>query len=317
MTGFGGFSYGGGPYGGIHIPAPPPAPTSLLVQPSTTFIGNPILVASTSGTITDTSRDDSFISGFDSLKWSETIVGTVDTSGANGLTIELHKNGASSLTLTSIDAYLSGDISLDYDLLSDYMSDQPVDEIVYVGLQMAFVGGNTFTIKRKIHPGFNGQSIQAEFLSDGNFAGGANVLTTQSSGSFRLIKHNNVIAAIHDGELVFSTTINATNNFSVKLFSTTNGQNGYLKARYKAYRSTTGILFGTSPLVDRTLSSTSRILGNIPYSSSIGLVDVQSFNHNGITGELVDGFEYPLILGQALSNNAGVNGHVQNDVSIR
>ncbi len=315
MSGFGGFPYGGRQFGGIRATPMPPVPVSLFVQPKIGLVNDPILIASVNS-MRDASRDDDFSAGFDVLKWTDTIYGTVTTGG--GLTVELNKSMAgSSFSLDSIDTYVSGDVSMSYEILSEYLSDVPAGEIVYVGMAMNFVNGNSLTIKRKLQPGFNGHSIQVEYIADGVFTSGATILSNAAEGSFRLIKHNSTLAAVADGILIFSMVTNPAGDFNVEVFSTTNGLSEYAKVAYKAYKSNMGILFGSVPMIVSSAPTATRILGSVPRNSVTGSVDVQTFNHTGETGVATDGFEYLLVLGQKLSGSAGFNGYIQNDSSIR
>lgn len=292
--------------------------SAVLLGPHSAFIGEPILIASSK--LSDTSRDDAFVSSISPAKWGVTATGATTISVNNGVSVELRKTGGgSSYQLLSTAQYASGDISVDYNILSDLLADNPVSEIVYVGLSMEFVTGEVLTIKRSVQPGFNGQQIQVEYFVGGKFNGGATRQTSATSGRLRLIKHKNIIAAVVDSDPkpLFLERVNPTFDFYTKIYSTTNGQNEYLKTKYVAYRSTVGALFGTAPLVVKNIVTNDRIIGTVPDSDATGPVDVVVFNHYGQIGKSVGGFEYPLVLGQSLSASGGFNGNVQGDSVIR
>lgn len=302
-------------FGRPHIQSPQ---SVVLLAPISDFIGQQILIASTR--LSDTSRNDTFTSIVDPSRWTVTAGGSTNIVVNNGVAVELLKNGGgSSYQLVSTDFYSSGDITLEYDLLSDYLANTPASELVYVGLEMQFLSGEVLTIKRKVHPGFNGQQVQAVFTSGGAFNGGGTFRTTESTGKLRLIKHEGVVAAVVDDQPtpLFLANVNPLTSFSVRIFSTTNGQNDYLKSKYKAYKSNTGVLLGTSPLVVKSLENNTRVIGLIPPNKTVGLVDVTVFNHYGQIGQNPNGFEYPLVLGQSLSSNGGFNGNVQGDAVVR
>jgi len=258
------------------------------------------------------------LSGVDAAKWYPTLSNSSATADG-GLVVTLARNGSgSSFNLISLLEYTSGNLTIEYDILSEYLTNNPTDELVYIGLQMLFVTGETLTIKRKVDS-LNGHTIQAIHLAaDGSFAGGGIIRDASASGKLRLIRHGQYVSAICSETMsLININIKTLADFNVQLFSTTNGQSEHCKVRYRNFKSNTGIMFGTSIMLNTTSASLSRIYGIVPSNSTIGLVDVLAFNHIGQFAQTIDAFEYPLILGQALSSNDGLRANVQQDVSIR
>ena len=322
MAGLGGFPFGGGEFGGIGSETPEIA-DDLLIQPIYQYIGLPVLIAATDGSITDTSKDDDFINGgvgIEILEWAVTL-SSATTSVDDGLLVTLNKDAAGAMyQLTSIDEYVSGDISVEYDITSEFLANTPAEELIYIALQMTFTTGETLTIKRKAHNGFNGQSIQVVFINaDGAYGGGGTFETETATGKLRLIRHGSIVAAVKDDdtEPMFSSTIDTSAGFNVQIFSDTSGENDYCQVRYRTYISSTGILLGSKPIIDVSMATLSRIVGTVPQNTEVGLVDVVAFNHDGERGRISSGFEYPLVTGQALSRNDGMVATVQLDAAIR
>lgn len=318
-------------------PVGPPFPPDALAQPITAQIDENILIASPND-ITDTTRNDNFLPSYDNNLWISTIFGTTSTQAtSDGLIINLFKDDdGSSFELLSEDAYVSGDLLFEYEIkspllttISDsidtypgsgilYFVDVPTNSITYAGLEMLFTGtGNTLTIKRSLLPGINGHQISVVHLVDGRFAGGANYLTTDKRGVLRLIKHENVIAALYNDQLLMYSDSNEDTTFQVRLFSTTEDNSEYLSVKYKDYQSTTGVMLGNAPILNKSLVSDRRISGTIPESKQVGLVDINIFNHSGLINTTSNGFEYPLILGQHIFGNNRLSANVQNDEVVR
>lgn len=316
-AGYGTESYGVDPYGiGGYTPG---SQITLLVQPYSDYVGNQLTIASAGCDLTDPSRNDKFnLSTPNTLLWNVFNTGVYNTSQNSGLVVELNKVvGGSSYTLSSKSEYISGDVSLTYDILSNFLADSPINEINYVTLEMQFDPSNKLSIGRRLLPGINGHHINVTYTKNGVYAGGANVLTKSGSDKIRLIRHGTVVAALYNDQVLLYNNTHQSNNFTVKVYSSTNSQNEYVKVKYKSYVSSTGIMVANTPMYSKMLETNERIVGIIPATTYVGVADVLSFNHWGLRGIADDAFEYPLVLMRTLSPNDGVMGNIQTDPILR
>lgn len=313
-------SYGINGYG-IEDTQSIPATTDLLVQPTSGRYGDNILLASAIGLLLDPSRNDSF-STITTL-WS-TLAYSATSVLNGGLVVEINNSVLGGYhILLSNDTYVAADVSIEYTILSELSYSPTVaNEIIYAGLELLFATGETFIIKRVVYPATHEQQIRAEYRAGGVLMGCASRSTSQSSGKLRLVKFGSVLAAVidDDSDAIFDTPLVDVSSLSrVRVISSTNGQNEYIGVRYNNYRSNTGVMFGTSPLIRKTLQTSSRILGTIPVSRSpySSLVDVVAFNHSGQTGRRLDGYLFLEPNQAQLSQNFGMNAHIINDVVLR
>jgi hypothetical protein len=314
-TGYGTCGYGYDAYGIGGVDESISFP--IVVQPTSGVAGDRILIAPIGTYITDTSRNDSFSS--DSGLWAVSTSNAIFNYG-QGLTTEARSNPAGSLfQLFSVDNCISGDLTLEYEILSTYMVDAPAAEITYAGMEMRFGTHSTFTIKRSVDMLSGGQQVRAQSMLGTQFNGGAIRLTSASSGKLRIIRHGNLIAAVVDDDKypLFISGLDTNLPFSVRLFTSTNGQNAYFKTRYVTYKSNTGILVGDSFMINKTIESPTRIIGDIPVSPYIGMVDITAFNHGGLVGFASHAFEYMLGPHFSLSKNSGQNIIILNDSALR
>ena len=120
MSIWGGDSWGGSSYGGPLGVSPTPGPVvhGLVVQPNIAFAGDNVLIASYDSNLVDSSRDDDFSSDIDPLVWSTSTTGVVTSTFDNtGLNIEVQRvSGGGSYSITSVDSYVDGDITLNYEI---------------------------------------------------------------------------------------------------------------------------------------------------------------------------------------------------------
>ncbi len=318
MTGFGGYPFGGDAFAGLRSPTPDVNDT-ILVQPVLALPHSAVLIAAISGTLVDTTQDDDFSAGPDVGLWSAMSTNASDIVDGGNL-VTLHKNASgASYSLTSIIDYVSGDISVEYDIESEFMADEPTTEITYIALQMLFATGETLVIKRMSHANFGGHQIRVVYTRLDGYSGGATFQTTASTGKLRLIRHGMVIAAVKDDdtEPMFLSSTESAGDFNVQIFSSTNSANEYCTVRYRDFKSSTGVLFGDAPMVDNPTITAYRVIGTVPASDYVGDVDVIAFNHDGEIGMADSGFTFPLVEGQALSANDGLHATVQADSVIR
>lgn len=318
--GYGDSQYGIDGYGIGDGSGGPVTVADLLVQATNRHIGSTVVVSGIGSTLVDTSRDDLFPGPLlDVIRWGQALSGSVDVSLATGVTATLHKRGvASSWLIQTVPTYTSADVSVSYEIQSTFNADTVVSTLTYAALEY-FVSSNTkITISRVLNPGTFGHQIIVRHINGGAELGRATLASTTKRGTFRIIKHANILTVMHDDVVLLeskSATVGASG--IIKIYANTGTDNAYISTKFTNYRSTTGVLFGDRPMLIKSVQRGDKIVGLIPYNSTSGAVDVLVFNHSGLIGSRTAGFIYPLVEGVALTSSDGVHATVQNDNVLR
>jgi hypothetical protein len=293
---------------------------NLLVQSDTGVPGSQCVISGVGVPIVDTSRNDTFSGpSLDVGKWIVSPIGLVTTSFfESALNIGLvDSTTVPSFTLISTNVSQSADVSVRYNILSDQNIKPITHEIVFASLQFWINDSTSFTIKRTLIPGVSGQQVYVSYVVDGVEMSMALAQTSDRTGVMRLVTHNGYFWALYNGKVLYHNAAGFIGTGLIKLSVDAGGHDAPLVTQLSRFTSDTGVLFGNTLLLDRTIQLGDKINGTVPASLQVGPVDVVAFNHNGQIGSQTSGFVYPLVTGVALSANQGMSATIQLDSVLR
>lgn len=292
----------------------------LLVQPTVALPGSRVTISGVGKEIVDETRDDTFQGpGISGLKWSTQISGQTTFTAQNGLTVTLIKtNTSAAFTLYTAAQFLSADVSVDYAVQSDVKISPVTAQITYAALEYYVDPTKRIVVGRRLVPGINGHQIYASYFNLGREFAKAVIPTSEGlNGTLRIIKHGSTAVAMWNDTVLFEETSAFLETGVVRMLTDSGGQNIFIKTRFNNFRSNTGAIFGRHAMTSQGIQIQDKLDGIAPKADTYGPTDVFVFNHNGLVGEGLAAFEYPLITGVPLSDQGGMLSTVESDPVLR
>lgn len=292
---------------------------SLLVQPTRALPGGRVTVSGVGVDIVDTSRDDTFDGpGLSGIKWSTLVSGLTTHTVSGGLTVALNKSATpSSFIVYTATDFISCDVSVDYQIQTDVKISPITSQITYAALEYHVDATRKIIVGRRLVPGYNGHQIYVSYINYNREFGRAVVSTNRVSGRLRIIKHGSTIAAMHDDDLLFEDRSAFVETGRIRMVVDSGGQDIYIRTKFNNFTSNTGVIFASRVMTSDSIQIRDKIDGIAPPSDTHGPVDVFAFNHNGMVGQGLAAFEYPLVTGVPLSDQGGMTSTVQSDPVLR